>query len=374
MMPRAWAEVDVGAIVRNYRRLKEMVGPPTAVMAVVKADAYGHGAEVVARALHKAEPDAWFGVATVVEALTIRGSLPEARILLLSPSLAGEAEALVEARITPVVSSLDVIDAIAAAARRIGTEAAIHVEVDTGMGRCGLLPGELAAVLEHIAHTDGIRLEGLMTHFPDAENDPERSVAQAQVLVECGRRAAAITGATPMLHAANTAGALFSPASCLDMIRPGMALYGLLPLAPRGMRVPSLEPALTLKARVLLVRELPAGHPISYGSTTTLRRRSMVATLGIGYGDGYPRTLSNRGGTIIGGCYAPILGRVCMDLTVVDVTDIPGVRAGDTATLVGSDGSLQIRADELARLIGTTEHEITTCLSARVPRRHIGVC
>jgi alanine racemase len=373
-MTRVWAEVDIGAIVRNYRRLKQMVGPQTAVMAVVKADAYGHGAAHVAQSLCRAEPDAWFGVATVAEGQTVRRSAPEARILLLSPCLISEAEAVVEARVTPIVSSGDATDAIADAARRVGTEAAVHVEVDTGMGRCGVLPGSLDAILEHIVKTPGVRLEGLMTHFPDAENDPERSSAQAQVLVECGRRAAAVCGRMPMLHAANTAGSLFAPSSRLDMIRPGMALYGLLPLAPRGMSVPSLEPALTLKARVLLVRELPAGHPISYGSTAVLRRRSLVATLGIGYGDGYPRALSNRGSAIIRGCTVPVLGRVCMDLTVVDVTDIPGVQTGDTATMVGKDGGLEIRADDLARLIGTTEHEITTGLSARVPRLHMGVC
>ena len=370
---RVWAEVDLRAIVHNCRALRGWVPPPTQIMAVVKADAYGHGARRVVGALERHCSIRWFGVATLDEAEDVRAVSHQARILVLSPVLPEHVERLVELDATPVVSDHALLEPIERAATARDQVVPIHVKVDTGMGRCGVLPAELPALACGIAAHAHVRLEALMTHFPDAEGDPDLSADQVRLLLECRSQLASL-GLSPMLHCANSAGALLYEQARLDMIRPGMALYGLMPPLPASAPRPALKPALALKARVLLVRALDVGHPISYGSTHVLSRPSRVAVLGIGYADGYRRELSNRGFVAIHGHRAPVIGRVCMDMTMVDVTDIPNVRAGDVATVIGRDGPVEILAVDLARMIGATEHEITTGLSARVRRRWIGVC
>lgn len=371
---RAWAEVDLEAIVRNYRALTSWVPPTTRVMAIVKADAYGHGCHAVVDALHRHCGALWFGVATVDEARAVRSACPACRILVLSPILPEEVEPILECKATPVLSDAMLLPVLnrTAASRRSAVD--VHVEVDTGMGRSGVLAGHLPDLARQIAASPCIRLEGLMTHFPDAEADAHGTLRQTAALKESQSVVSSILDYAPMLHAANSAGTLLYPETHLDMVRPGMALYGLMPAAPPGQNVPHLEPVLSLRTRVLLVRDLPRGHPISYGSTHILATASRVAVLGIGYADGFRRELSNRATVIIRGRPAPLIGRVCMDMTMVDVTDIPGVVAGDVATLIGRDGTQEIRAVDLARMIGATEHEITTGLSARVPRRLADVC
>lgn len=342
-------------------------------MAVVKADAYGHGATPVVEALAAADPRAWFGVATPDEAATVRGSAPQARVCLLAPCLPEDAESVVECGATPVLSDRACVVACAEAARRRPTRLPVHVEVDTGMGRGGVTPDDLPALVRQIRDEPALELEGLMTHFPEAESNAALTLAQVSTL-EASYRAIVGRDEALLLHAANSAALILHPASRLDMARPGMALYGLLPLLPIGADAPDLEPALSLYARVLLVRNLAAGHTVSYGRTHALTRQSRIAVLGIGYADGYPRALSNCGAALIRGCRAPVVGRVCMDVTMVDVTDIPEAQAGDVALLIGRSGEHEIRADDLARSIGATEHEITTCLGRRIPRVVSSVC
>lgn len=372
---RAWAEVDTGAIVGNARSIRAWLRrPETRIMAVVKADAYGHGATQVARAVHASMADAWFGVATVAEAAEVRAALPDARICVLEPWIESESEDLVDCRATPVVSDPASVAALQTAASRRSIRLPVHIELDTGMGRCGVRPCELAALTDAVLQSPALRLEGLLTHFPDAEGDPRQVYEQIAMLRRAANAVRKRSGGPLLLHAANSAGLILHPEAALDMVRPGMALYGLLPVVPSGAPVPAVEPALVLKARILLVRDLPRGHRISYGGTSTLARPSRVAAIGIGYGDGYPRALSNRAHAIVRGFPAPILGRVCMDVTMLDVTDVPGASVGDVATLIGAEGGRSIRADELARSIGAAEHEITTCLTRRIPRVYIGMC
>jgi len=371
---RAWAEVDLQSIGHNRAELARTVGPGVRIMGVVKADAYGHGIKPIARKLASLDSDRWFGVATVSEAWEVRQAVPDARIVVLAPTLPSEAEDVVACRATPVLSGADGALALANVAAKSGVPLPVHVEVDTGMGRSGVLPDELDGLIERTLGFESLRIEALMTHFPDAEGRPDQAVSQTDMLRRCAERLKTRFGLSVMLHAANSAAAIAVPESRLDMVRPGMAMYGLAPALADHIAVPDLQPALSLYARVALVRDLPQGHAVSYAGTYVLPRRARIATVSIGYGDGYPRALGNRGSVIVRGRRVPIVGRVCMDQLMVDVSDVAGVAAGDIATLIGRDGGAAIRAEELARLIGTTEHAITTCLTSRIPRNYIGVC
>ncbi len=388
---RAWAEVDLAAIEHNRSILAKAVGPDTRVMAVVKADAYGHGIGPVCRALARSEPQGWFGVATIAEAWAVREAAPEARIVILTATLPEDAGEIVSCRATPVLSDASGVSSLARAAAKAGVRLPVHIEVDTGMGRSGVLPNRLDGIVEEALDNESLTLEGLMTHFPNADGCPQQAEAQAEALRMHAERLTARFGVRVMLHAANSAAAISLPGTWFDMVRPGMALYGMLPalsMASQTHAMPSgkepgrsadvsmsdFRPALSLYATASLVRGLPKGHAVSYGGTHVLQHDARIATVSIGYGDGYPRALSNRGATIIRGRLAPIVGRVCMDQLMVDVSNVPDAAADDVVTLIGRDGDECIRAEELARLIGATEHEITTCLTSRVPRLYAGIC
>jgi alanine racemase len=366
--------VDLAALVGNCAALRQWARPATQFMAVVKADAYGHGALTVASALAGANPDIWLGVVTASEAEEVRAAAPHSRVCVLAPLDHQDLAVLVRCGATPVLSDAGSARAAAIAAREAESPFRVHIEVDTGMGRGGALPDELPGIVAAILGEPKLHLEGLMTHFPDAERDPAFTLGQVRALVAARQAAVAAGARPPILHAANSAGLIRYEAARLDLVRPGMALYGLLPALPVGTPTPVLKPVLSLRARVLLLRDLPKGRAIGYGRTRTLSRPTRIALLGIGYADGYPRALSDRGVALIRGSRAPVLGRVCMDLTTVDVTDIRDVALGDVATLIGRDGHEEVRADELARDIGATEHEITTCLGARVRRWVTPVC
>ncbi|HZO91638.1 MAG TPA: alanine racemase [Chthonomonadaceae bacterium] len=376
---RAWAEIDLGAVRANVTALRAFCGPQTQLMAVVKADAYGHGLAPVAQAAVVAGAD-WLGVATVAEGMALRAVGLEAPIALLCPPAPDEAEAVIAHRLTAMVGDLTTLEALAGAACpfiRHGNAPAIHLEIDTGMGRAGVLP-EAALSLWRAALQAGLRVTGLATHFADADG-PDSTFTQSQVLAFQRTRAALEEAGArfEVIHLSNSAATLRFPEARGNLIRPGLLLYGILPPVPapaydvasaNTAEWPAVQPVLTLKARVATVRALPAGHPISYGVSHRLKRPSTVATVLIGYGDGYPRRLSNQGHMLLRGRRAPILGRVCMDQTVVDVTDIPGVVPGEEVACIGAQGAERITVEEIAALLDTTEHEITTCLTARIPR------
>ncbi len=377
---RAWAEISGQALLHNVALLRAGFGPAR-LMAVVKADAYGHGMGLVAPLCAVAGVTE-FGVATVEEGVALRALLPDAAIYVIASTLPADAGALVAQRLVPFVSTLKMGRALAEAARAQGTVGEMHLEADTGIGRAGAALEDVPRLMRALDDLPGLRVTGLVTHFASADEDPADAQAQhalfASLLAELGPRAE-----TLLVHAANSPAALTLPTARHQLLRPGLLLYGIEPTPGmfRDADLP-LRPVLSLKARVLLCRSLPGGATVSYGRTYTVPPGGGVyATLGIGYGDGYPRRLSNLGHVLLRGRgaphsgrgglgpqRAPIRGRVCMDQLVVDVTSIPEVHTGDVATLIGSDGAEQITVGDLASEIATTPHEITTCLTARVPR------
>lgn len=371
MSPRVWAEVDLAAVRHNLKEIRAHVGLRVAVMPVVKADAYGHGAAEVARAATMAGCD-WLGVATVAEGADLRQRVPGASIALLAPFLPDEAEEIVRLRLTPLVSDLDGARALALAGQRGRTAARVHLEVDTGMGRSGALPGDVARLATHLGRMGSIVATGIATHFPCAETDPEATRRQLATLLKATAEVRATDTTLQLVHCASSAALLLYPESRLDMVRPGLLVYGIVPPVPPAVPVPPVRRALTLKTRIVLVRQLPVGATVSYGATRILDRPTRVATLPVGYGDGYPRALGNVGRVLVGGRSAPILGRICMDMTLADVTDIPGAEVGSEVVLIGTQGEAAIGVEEIARTTDTTEHDVTTRLTPRVPRRYLG--
>lgn len=369
---RAWVEIDAAALAHNIDVLRLRFGRDgkTRLLAVVKADAYGHGVNQIAPLCGECGVRD-FGVATVDEGAHLRGLLgPDAAIYILAPSLPTDASLIVSCRLIPFVSDFAFGGTISEAALAHGQTATVHLEVDTGMGRSGVALADAKALLSALDSLPGLHVTGLATHFASADDDACDARAQyalfAALVGRLGNRAKSL-----MLHASNSPGAIAVPEARLDMVRPGLLLYGIEP-AP-GMLVAAagldLRPVLRLKARVLLCRSLAAGATISYGRTYTVPDGGgMYATIGIGYGDGWPRGLSNIGAVLLRGCVAPIRGRICMDQMVVDVTDISGVEAGDVATLIGCDGARSLTVGAIAYLLHTTPHAITTCLTARLPR------
>lgn len=361
-MRPAWIEIDPHAIAHNVRQVRRLVGPGVRVMAVVKANGYGHGLIESARAALKGGASS-LGVALLDEALALRQSGIDAPVLVLGCGLPGDAPDLVRHRIAQVVSDLQVTTALDREAVRQGLPALVHAKVDTGMGRVGCPLEQAPAFLRQMGDLSGLSLEGVATHFP--QSDPDRVPA---VQAQLGRFLGVLSGLDrpPLRHAASSAVTLLFPPARLDLVRVGLLAYGIPPLD--GPCPLDLRPALTLKARVTQVKPVPAGWPVSYGETFVTQRPSRLALVPVGYADGYSRRLSGCGRVLIGGRPCPVLGRVCMDQCVVDATDLPAVCVGDEAVLIGAQGSERITVWDLARAIDGTPHEIVACLGPRLPR------
>lgn len=371
---RAWAEVNLDALARNYRLLRGLA-PGAKFLGLVKADAYGHGAVPVARKLQALGAD-MLAVACLAEAVQLREAGLTLPVLCLGqtpPELAG---LLLEYGVTQTVGDLETGRALSAAAVAAGKTLNIHVKVDTGMGRLGFVyyeDGDEAALeragreIQALCALPGLEAEGLFTHFADADgseaytgNQYDRLQDVMGELWDRGLRQFQI------YHCAASAAVLNYPwtQNHMNMIRPGIALYGCMP-GP-GMENPGLEPVMTVKSRVAVVRDLPAGAKISYGCTATLERDSRVAVLPLGYGDGLPRALSNQLEVLIGDRLCPVLGRICMDMCMVDVTDAPGVKAGDVAAVYGPG-----LTEKAAWLAGTIPYELLCQLTPRIPRLYL---
>ncbi|HEX8147338.1 MAG TPA: alanine racemase [Pyrinomonadaceae bacterium] len=370
-----WAEIDLDALAWNFRAVRGRVGPGVKVMGVVKADAYGHGAAGCARRL-EAEGADWFGVATPEEGFALRRAGVSRFVLSFGGFWEGQAEGCVAEGIVPVVYRLDTARALDAAARAAGVVADIHVKFDTGMGRLGVRYDEAAEFAEALRPLRHVRVDGLMTHFAAAD-EPRRDCFTAEQLGRFREAVAAFRsrGFNPTYeHMANSAAALAHPETRGNMVRPGGVLYGLWrDVLPPHAGAPELRPVMSLRTRVTLLKRVHAGETLGYGCTYEAAREMTVAIVPAGYADGYARSLSNRGRVIIRGVYAPVVGRVSMDLTLVDVTGIDGVRVGEQVTMLGADGGLLLPAEDLARTAGTLSYEITCGVSARVPRRHAQV-
>ena len=365
-----YAVVDLDAIAHNVRALKAHVGPDVEVMAVVKANAYGHGLLPVARTALESGATR-LAIARVSEGIALRRAGVEAPALLLGYTLQSEAEAIVAHNLTPTVTTLEGAAVLDRQAERYGRTVPIHVKVDTGMGRFGLFPEEVVPFVQELGRFSHLRLEGLFTHFavselPDKSYTLEQFDKYCRVLGELEAAGVSI----PLRHVANSGAVLDLPQTHLDAVRPGIAMYGLRPNPDVAPPV-DLRPALSLYTHVGRVRTLPPGSSVSYGRTFITERDTPVALIAIGYGDGYPRLLSNRASVLIRGRRAPIVGRVCMDHTVVDVTGIDGVQQDDLVVLIGEQGGERITAEELARHAETINYEITTGLLPRIPRIYV---
>jgi alanine racemase len=367
-----WAEIDLDALASNFRAVRARVGKGVKVMGVVKADAYGHGAAECAQRL-EAEGAEWFGVATPEEGMALRRAGVSRPVLSFGGFWEGQAAACIEQGIVPVVYRADMAEALDAAARAAGVVADMHVKVDTGMGRLGVRFDEAAEFAERLREFRNVRVDGLMTHFAAAD-EPRRDCFTEEQLRRFREAVAAFRarGHKPTFeHMANSAATFAHPETWGNMIRPGGVLYGLWrDVLPPLTDMPALRPVMSVRTHVTLLKRVHAGETLGYGCTFEAAREMLVATVPAGYADGYVRALSNRGRVVVRGRLAPVVGRVSMDLTLVDVTDVEGVGVGERVTLLGTDAGLVIPAEDLAQTAGTLSYEITCGISARVPRRY----
>ena len=361
---RAWVEVRPAALRRNFRRIRESVGASAAIIPMVKADAYGLGMEDVVQALEPEGP--WgFGVATVEEGERLRFAGVVKPIVIVSPLPPDSYRRAVAGELTPSLSDLGGLDRLAASVESVGRPARFHIEIDTGMGRSGFDPARIGewgpALVQRLS--DRLVWDGTYTHFHSADVAGDDSTAE-QWQRFCEVLETLVGGGVGLVHACNGAAALRYPFLAADAVRPGIFLYG----GAVGEGVDPPHEVVTLRSRVTLVREVPVGTTLGYGATYRAGRGERWATLGIGYGDGLPRVLGNRGAVLLAGRRVPIIGRISMDMTVVDITDVDGIVVGDTATLIGSDGEARITVDEVAESASMISYEILTGLTSRLPR------
>ena len=367
---RTYANVNLQAIRHNIKELKENIHRGTKVMGIVKADAYGHGAVPVAKAIEEFV-DA-YGVATIQEAIELRETGLQQMILILGYTGESWYEELIQHRISQTVYTLDMAKKLSDVAVHMGATAPIHIKLDTGMGRIGFVPDEETfTTIKEIKDLPGIELEGLFTHFARADEEtiePAREpFARYMDFVEQLENAGIHI---PVKHVSNSAAIIGFPEASLDMVRAGIAIYGLYPSDEVGRERVALQPAMEWKTMISYVKDIPAGTPVSYGGTFVSREPMRVATIPVGYADGMKRDLSGKGRVLIHGKYASILGRVCMDQFMVDVTDIPRASIGDEVTIFGRQGDLEIPVEEVAALSHSFNYEFVCSVSKRVPRRY----
>lgn len=371
---RSWVEISRAQIAANFNAIRAVVGEQVEVMPVVKADAYRHGAVEVSRTLER-EGARWLAVSNTDEGVALREAGIQARILVMADCLPFTREALLEHRLTPVIHSLQGLREFDQLAGQRGTRCRYHLKVDTGMGRLGVRSSEMDAIGEAILAAKNLDLEGLMTHFASAANyqstQTDDQVAAFDTLLAGLQR----TGLSPhLVHLSSSIPVVYGRKQAWrGMIRPGHAIYGYVSPA-RGQAPPAVlhvKPALTWRASVLAVKDVPAGSLIGYGGIFRAPRPTRIAVLAAGYADGIPHRLSNRGSVIVNGKLAPILGAVSMDLTTIDVTDSGAVEVGDAVTLLGSEGAAKIDAQQIAKWAGTISYSVLCGIHARVKRLYI---
>ena len=371
--PPTVAEINLAALRYNIRQVQSLLGDRTEILAIVKADAYGHGAVPICQHL-KNEGIECFGVATLEEGVALRESGLSSPILILAGVFPEDLGSIVERRLTPVIQDLDAARALDEAAGRLGRRIPVHLKIDTGMSRLGIPWREWGAALKAFQPLGHLEVEGLISHFSVAESDEgdDRRFTEEQILrfqncLEQSRRA----GIEPRyVHMANSAAMALWKGSQFNLVRPGLMLYGIYPSSIARQKI-SLRPVLQWKTRILSLRQIPAGDPVSYGRKFVCPRDSWIATLAVGYADGYSRRLSGRGEVLVRGKRAKIIGIVCMDLTMVDVTDVPGVKIGDEVVLLGRQESKEITVFELAHWMETISHEVLCGIGKRVRRVYL---
>jgi alanine racemase len=363
-----WVELDLEAIAGNCERLVALAGPGVDVMVVLKADAYGHGAVRIAHTV-LAHGATRLAVACLSEAVLLRQAGIDAPILIPGYVPPWQARAAILNDVTCAVFSEDVVQALSTAALDLRATARLHLKVDTGMGRLGLFPAEVLAFMQKVGHLPGVVWEGILTHFPVADDPAEDTYTEEQVqqFLDLLDELEAAGFIFPLIHAANSAGLVRFPSARFNLVRPGIALYGLAP--GRGTPLPEgFRPALRFKTTVAQVKTFPPGASISYGRTYRTTGEQRIAVLPVGYADGFRRAPRHWGEVLVRGRRAPIVGQVCMDYTMVDVTPIPGVRPGDEVVLIGQQGDEELTVEEVAERLGTINYEVVSQILARVPR------
>lgn len=362
---RVWAEIYLDHLVNNYKIIKKKV-KKAKIMAAIKADAYGHGALETARIL-EAEDVFMFGVASIEEGIELRQGGITSPILVLSPILYSQIDEALEYDLIPTISELKFFDILEEKARTFKKPITVHIEVDTGMTRTGLPYSNAATVVKKIKKSPHIKIEGLFSHFPLADNDGDFTKGQIKKLKLLIKDLDKNMLKPPFVHLANSSGIFKHSDSHFNLVRPGIALYGL--TASPGIRYSrAFKPVMHLKSKIVNIRKVKAQTPVSYGHTFVTKKRSRIATVSVGYGDGYPRALSNVADVLIRGKRARIIGTVCMDLIMVDITHIMSARVGDIVTLIGKDGKQEITAEECAKKANTIVYEITSGIGPRVAR------
>jgi alanine racemase len=364
-----WAEINLDNLAANFHSAKQFIGN-TKYMAVVKADAYGHGAVECAKRLEKEGVD-WFGVALPEEGVELRKAGIRKLILCLGGFWEGQEALALSYGLTPVVFQIEKAAILNAAAATRGTDISIHVKIDTGMGRIGVRHDHVSEFADALRPLEHLRVEGIMTHFAAADDLGQNEFTDLQI--ERFNTAVAIfreKGFKPAyLDLANSPGAVAHPAARSNLVRLGGILYGLGgDVLPAGIDKPELKPVMSLHTKIAHIKKLPPGETIGYGRTFTTESESVIATIPIGYQDGYSRTLSNNSRTIVNGQYAPVVGRISMDWTTIDVTGIADAKVGDVVTLIGESGGVSVSAEDLARATNTISYEITCGVNRRVPR------
>lgn len=362
--------IDTGALKHNFFRLRELIPGNAGIMAVVKANAYGHGDVEVARALESLGCD-MFGVAIAEEGARLRASGIVNPIVVLGGVYPGQIKDIVGLDLTPVVFDLETVRLIDERAEKSGLVKRVHVKIDTGMGRIGILPGDVAPFFEALKGFENIEVEAVLSHFVEAElDDGEYSRKQLGVFFDILDTIRKLGFAPRYIDMANSAAAVDYKDAHFNLIRPGIMLYGSYPAGRFAGKV-ALKPVMSVKTAVLFLKRVPAGFPVSYGRTFITKRESVIATLPIGYADGFARRLSGKADVLVRGKRAPVVGTVCMDLAMCDVTDVPGANVGDEVVVIGSQGDETITVEEIAGKAGTISYEIFCNFSARVPRIYV---
>jgi len=379
-----WAEISLKAILHNLRVIRRHVGAQRKILAVVKSNAYGLGAVPISKALQKAGTE-WFGVTCANEGIELREAGIRKRILVLTGFWPGEEKRLIQNQLTPTVSRVDDLRHIERAAKSLRGKARgkssrvpFHLKINTGMNRLGIAPDEIDAFCLALADCPHIQLEGTYTHFASAEDfTAEQTAVQEQLFRDCLDRMRALGVLPGIVHMANSGAICARPSTWGDMVRPGAILYGYHQSfdppqkKQEVMCAMPLEPCLALRARIISLREIPAGQAVGYGARFVTSRPSRIAVINAGYADGIVRARTNRGCALVRGRRAPLVGTISMDLTMLDVTDVEGTKLGDIVTIYGKDGQASIDVSEVAREIGTVTSDLLCALGRRVPKFYV---
>ncbi|MCI9446564.1 MAG: alanine racemase [Lachnospiraceae bacterium] len=370
---RVYAEIDLDAIVHNMKQMQQNISSGAKIMGVIKTDGYGHGAVPIGRELEKLDIIWGYATATAEEAKILRRNGMEKPILVLGATFPESYKALAEQGIRATVFSLRQAQALEQSAGESGGKITVHVKIDTGLSRLGFQVGEEAAdEIAQISAMPHIVIEGMFTHFAKADaRDKAMADRQMKEFSRMERMLAERGVRPPVLHCANSAAIIDMPEASMNVVRAGISLYGMWPSDEVNQERVNLQPALSLKSQIIFLKELEAGRTISYGATYETKGRQRIATIPVGYGDGYPRSLSNKGYVLVHGKRAPIRGRICMDQFMVDVTHIPEAREGDSVILVGRDGGESITMEEIGELSGRFNYEFACDLGKRIPRVYL---